>query len=119
MRVILWGMEVFGINGLPSVEVMKDIDQLLQSYCGVDTIRYEGAFGHVYYVNHLGKLIAQVLIPSSRDVVMPTLISIDLIVRKWQTLGLASIFIISLKILANIWSNVGKLSIGFVTSTRH
>ncbi|KAF8234111.1 hypothetical protein L208DRAFT_1551527 [Tricholoma matsutake] len=59
MRVILWGMEVFGINGLPSVEVMKDIDRLLQSYCGVDTIQYKGVFGHVYYVNDLGKLIVQ------------------------------------------------------------
>ncbi|RDB18364.1 hypothetical protein Hypma_000365 [Hypsizygus marmoreus] len=59
MRIILWGMEVLGVNGLPSVDVMKDIDVLLQSYCGVDTIRYQGAFGHIYYVNDLGKIIAQ------------------------------------------------------------
>jgi hypothetical protein len=60
MDIIRWGMEMFGVNNLPSSAVMKEIDEVLQMGCGIDTIRYKGPFGHLYYVNHLGSIIAQV-----------------------------------------------------------
>jgi len=53
-------MEMFGVKNLPSEAVMKDIDEVLQMSCGIDTIRYKGPFGHPYYINHLGSIIAQV-----------------------------------------------------------
>ncbi|KIJ57791.1 hypothetical protein HYDPIDRAFT_103839, partial [Hydnomerulius pinastri MD-312] len=61
MEVILWGLAVMGVNSLPSQKVLKDVDALLQSYCGVDTERHEGRLGHIYYVNHLASIIAQEL----------------------------------------------------------
>ena|SRR5882762_6885923 len=60
MDTIRWEMEMFGVNNLPLSAVMKEIDQVLQMSCGIDTIQYKGAFGHPYYVNHLGSIIAQV-----------------------------------------------------------
>ena len=60
MDIIRWGMEMFGINNLPSSAVMKKIDEVLQLSCGIDTIRYRGPFGHTYYVNHLSSIISQV-----------------------------------------------------------
>lgn len=65
MDIIRWGMEMFGVNNLPSSAVMKEIDEMLQLSCGIDTIRYKGPFGHTYYVNHLGSIIAQVYCLSS------------------------------------------------------
>ncbi|KAH7923808.1 hypothetical protein BV22DRAFT_1105892 [Leucogyrophana mollusca] len=58
-EVILWALATLGVNNLPSQKVLKDIDQLLQHCCGIETLRYQGALGHVYYVNHLPSLIAQ------------------------------------------------------------
>jgi len=65
MDIIRWGMEMFGVNNLPSSAVMKEIDEMLQLSCGIDTIRYKGPFGHTYYINHLGSIIAQVYCLSS------------------------------------------------------
>ena len=55
----MMGMEMFGINNLPSSAVMKKIDEVLQLSCGIDTIWYRGLFKHTYYVNHLGSIISQ------------------------------------------------------------
>ncbi|KAL4242306.1 hypothetical protein ABKN59_012009 [Abortiporus biennis] len=59
MEVILWSMAILGVDDVPSVSVMKEIDATLQVLCGVDTIRYEGKLGHVYYANDLASIIAQ------------------------------------------------------------
>lgn len=53
-------MDMLGIDNVPSLTRLKDIDRMLQSFCGVRTIRYEGNLGHVYYGNNLGDIIAQV-----------------------------------------------------------
>jgi hypothetical protein len=60
MEIILWGMEMFGVKNLPFEAVMKDIDEVLQMSCSIDTIWYKGPFGHPYYINHLGSIIVQV-----------------------------------------------------------
>ncbi|KAJ6555270.1 hypothetical protein B0H10DRAFT_2169642 [Mycena sp. CBHHK59/15] len=52
-------MLALGLQDLPSDRVMDDIDKYLQKMCGVQSIRYSGKLGHVYYVNDLAALIAQ------------------------------------------------------------
>ncbi|KAJ6576824.1 hypothetical protein B0H10DRAFT_1963322 [Mycena sp. CBHHK59/15] len=58
---IHWAMLALGLSDLPSDRVMDDIDKYLQKMCGVQSIRYSGKLGHVYYVNDLAAIIAQVL----------------------------------------------------------
>jgi hypothetical protein len=60
MDIISWGLRVFGIDDIPSVDVLKELDAELQELYGIKSIRYEGALGHVYYVNSIEDLIAQV-----------------------------------------------------------
>jgi len=62
MEIISWGMAVLGIDNLPSISLMKDISDDLQQSYGIQTHRYEGALGHIYYVNSLADQIAQVCI---------------------------------------------------------
>jgi hypothetical protein len=61
MDIISWGLRVFGIDDIPSVDVLKELDAELQEIYGINSIQYEGALGHVYYVNNLEEIIAQVL----------------------------------------------------------
>ncbi|KAJ7716484.1 hypothetical protein DFH07DRAFT_907412 [Mycena maculata] len=56
---IHWAMLALGLKDLPSDRVMDDIDKALQRMCGVQSIRYSGKLGHVYYVNDLAAIIAQ------------------------------------------------------------
>lgn len=60
MEIILWAMDVLGVNHRPSLFVLKTIDTMLQDVCGIGSIRHKGPLGHVYYVNELAGLIAQV-----------------------------------------------------------
>ena len=60
MDIISWGMAVLGIDNLPSISSMKDISDDLQDLYGIQTHRYEGALGHIYYANSLADQIAQV-----------------------------------------------------------
>ncbi|KAI5982242.1 hypothetical protein EDC04DRAFT_2915769 [Pisolithus marmoratus] len=59
LQVILWGLSVLGVDNVPSTRILKDIDSALQSQYGIPSVRYQGALGHVYYVNHLPSIIAQ------------------------------------------------------------
>ncbi|KAJ3765415.1 hypothetical protein FB446DRAFT_795072 [Lentinula raphanica] len=59
MELILWALDAFGVNNAPSVDVMKSVDEYLQSLCGIHTKRYTGALGHVYYMNDLAGIIRQ------------------------------------------------------------
>ncbi|KAJ6609968.1 hypothetical protein B0H10DRAFT_1919960 [Mycena sp. CBHHK59/15] len=52
-------MLALGLSDLPSDRVMDDIDKYLQKMCGIQSIRYSGKLGHVYYVNDLAAIIAQ------------------------------------------------------------
>ncbi|KAJ7269484.1 hypothetical protein C8J57DRAFT_1435517 [Mycena rebaudengoi] len=56
---IHWAMLALGMHDLPSDRTMDDIDKALQKMCGVQSIRYSGKLGHVYYVNDLAAIIAQ------------------------------------------------------------
>ncbi|KAJ3719382.1 hypothetical protein C8R42DRAFT_697165 [Lentinula raphanica] len=59
MEIINWALSAFGIDNVPSVDVMKSIDEYLQSLCGINTTRHQGALGHVYYMNDLAGIIRQ------------------------------------------------------------
>ncbi|KAG6888272.1 hypothetical protein C0992_009087 [Termitomyces sp. T32_za158] len=50
-----------GLTDIPSDRIMDDIDRALQRLCGIDSIRFQGALGHIYYTNDLAALIAQEL----------------------------------------------------------
>ncbi|KAJ7062391.1 hypothetical protein C8F01DRAFT_1082891 [Mycena amicta] len=57
---IHWAMNALGLRDLPSDRVMDDVDKILQPLCGIQSIRYSGKLGHIYYVNDLAAIIAQV-----------------------------------------------------------
>ncbi|KIN99174.1 hypothetical protein M404DRAFT_817873 [Pisolithus tinctorius Marx 270] len=59
LQVILWGLTVLGIDHIPSIRNLKDLDSALQTKYGVPSLCYQGSLGHVYYVNHLPSIIAQ------------------------------------------------------------
>ncbi|KAI6023459.1 hypothetical protein EDC04DRAFT_2869548 [Pisolithus marmoratus] len=48
------------VNNVPSTRILKDIDSVLQSQYGILSVHYQGALGHIYYVNHLPSIITQV-----------------------------------------------------------
>ncbi|KZP32183.1 hypothetical protein FIBSPDRAFT_1020441 [Athelia psychrophila] len=58
-RIMHWGMAACGLPKIPSPYVVKNVQDILQSSCGIKTNRYMGAFGHPYYVNDLASIIAQ------------------------------------------------------------
>ena len=53
-------MLALGVPDLPSDHEVDRITKSLQRLLGVESIHYQGAMGHVYYVNDMAKLIAQV-----------------------------------------------------------
>lgn len=57
---IHWVLHCLGVVNAPTIAQQKRIRQSLQSKYGIKTIRYQGALGHIYYVNDLAKIIAQV-----------------------------------------------------------
>lgn len=67
MESIEWCMTEMGCEDIPSVSVLKAIDQILQNHCGIETLRYEGPLGHTYYANALDGLIAQVCVELSHS----------------------------------------------------
>lgn len=60
MEIVTWALSAFGIDNVPSVDVMKSVDEYLQSLCGIHTVRHQGALGHIYYMNDLAGIIRQV-----------------------------------------------------------
>ncbi|KAF8150578.1 hypothetical protein B0H34DRAFT_801520 [Crassisporium funariophilum] len=58
-ETIHWAMSALGLSNLPSDRVMDDIDRALQDVCGIESLRYKGALGHIYYTNDLAGLLAQ------------------------------------------------------------
>ncbi|KAJ7844241.1 hypothetical protein B0H14DRAFT_2585305 [Mycena olivaceomarginata] len=55
----LWLLKVNRVDDVPSVKAMQGLNAALQKMCGIDTIAYNGALGHKYYVNSLPQIIAQ------------------------------------------------------------
>jgi hypothetical protein len=60
LELYMWGLQENGVDFVPSVSMIKDIQKLLQTEYGIKTIRYSGALGHTYYVNDIGGIISQV-----------------------------------------------------------
>ncbi|KAJ3912202.1 hypothetical protein F5877DRAFT_93625 [Lentinula edodes] len=59
LDLFLWLLRVNGIEDATSVKTMKDLDTKLQKLYGIQTYKYKGAFGHLYYVNSLADIISQ------------------------------------------------------------
>ncbi|KAI6035322.1 hypothetical protein F5J12DRAFT_902148 [Pisolithus orientalis] len=59
LQVILWGLAILRVDYVPSTKTLKDIDNSLQTQYGIPSVCYQGALGHIYYVNHLPSIIAQ------------------------------------------------------------
>lgn len=60
MEILLWSLAVMGVDERPSLAMLKAVDDLLQQHCGIESIRYKGPLGHVYYANDIGSIMAQV-----------------------------------------------------------
>ncbi|KAI0309028.1 hypothetical protein OF83DRAFT_1072641 [Amylostereum chailletii] len=52
--VIHWAMVAAGVTDLPS-----EVDCALQRLCGIQTLKYYGALGNIYYMNDFAAIIAQ------------------------------------------------------------
>ncbi|KZV80099.1 hypothetical protein EXIGLDRAFT_630831, partial [Exidia glandulosa HHB12029] len=59
LDLLLWSMKYNGVDDLPTVNTIKNLNTMLHSMCGIETIEYMGKMGHRYYVNSLADLIAQ------------------------------------------------------------
>lgn len=58
---VRWAMSAAGLAETPpSDSKMDSVDRDLQEKCGIRSLRYEGKLGHVYYVNDLAGIVAQV-----------------------------------------------------------
>ncbi|KAF8508229.1 hypothetical protein JB92DRAFT_3121117 [Gautieria morchelliformis] len=51
--------EGHGMDDVPAVKAQKLVNASIQHLCGIDTVKYNGAMGHKFYVNNLAQLIAQ------------------------------------------------------------
>lgn len=60
LDLFLWLLKVNGVDDVPSVKTMQNVNAALQKMCGVESISYNGALGHRYFVNSLSQIIAQV-----------------------------------------------------------
>ncbi|KAH7917685.1 hypothetical protein BV22DRAFT_1025951, partial [Leucogyrophana mollusca] len=58
LEVMLWLLQMNGVNEIPSVGQVKALSDFLDTTSGVQTKRYMGAFGHAYHVVRLQSLIA-------------------------------------------------------------
>ncbi|KAF4584957.1 hypothetical protein EYR40_001783 [Pleurotus pulmonarius] len=59
LDLFLWLLKVNQVDDVPSVKSMQSVNAMLQKVCGIETIAYDGALGHKYYVNNLSQIIAQ------------------------------------------------------------
>lgn len=60
LDILIWLLRINEVNDVPSVKTMKNLEDMLQSMCGINSIPYNGALGHRYYVNSLADIIRQV-----------------------------------------------------------
>lgn len=59
-ELILWVLRVTGVNYVPSVKTLKDLQKRLQGIAGVESLECAGSLGHIYWVNDMRRIIAQV-----------------------------------------------------------
>jgi hypothetical protein len=60
LDLFLWLLKVNDVDDVPSVKSMQSLNAALQGMCGIESIKYKGALGHMYYMNSLPQIIAQV-----------------------------------------------------------
>lgn len=60
LDLFLWLLKVLNLDDVPSIKGMQAINQAIQKMCGIDSYMYNGQLGHCYFVNDLGKIVAQV-----------------------------------------------------------
>ncbi|KAF9070032.1 hypothetical protein BDP27DRAFT_1420468 [Rhodocollybia butyracea] len=68
LDLFVWLLRVNGVEDTTSVKTMKELDAKLQKLYGIQSLRYKGAFGHVYYVNSIADIVAQPLRSTLGDV---------------------------------------------------
>ncbi|KAJ3558207.1 hypothetical protein NP233_g11552 [Leucocoprinus birnbaumii] len=59
MEKIVWALQVLGVPNVPSRSVSSSAESGLQQTCGINTIRYQGSLGNIYYANDIREIIAQ------------------------------------------------------------
>ncbi|KAJ7711756.1 hypothetical protein B0H16DRAFT_1667716 [Mycena metata] len=59
LELFLWLLKVNNVDDVPSVKSMQELNAMLQKLCGIESIAYDGALGHKYYVNSLAQILAQ------------------------------------------------------------
>ncbi|KAH9899608.1 hypothetical protein C8Q73DRAFT_680493 [Cubamyces lactineus] len=57
--VIHWALLALGVKDVPSEHTVDRVTGSLQQICGISSLRYQGAMGHVYYVNDFAQIVAQ------------------------------------------------------------
>jgi hypothetical protein len=71
LDLFLWLLKVNNVDDVPSIKQMQKINLALQKVCGIDTIPYNGALGHKYFVgNSLAQIIAQVRFRRQRSTIL-------------------------------------------------
>ena len=60
LDLFLWLLKVNKVDDVPSVKSMQELNKRLQKMCGIDSICYDSALGHRYYVNSLEQIVSQV-----------------------------------------------------------
>ena len=58
--LLSWLLTANGVPNVPSVKSMQHLCKKLQRSWGIETIPYNGVFGHKYFVNSISDIIAQV-----------------------------------------------------------
>ncbi|OSX63035.1 hypothetical protein POSPLADRAFT_1033630 [Postia placenta MAD-698-R-SB12] len=59
MQMILWCLDILGVDNRPLLAVLKAVNEFLQHLCGITSIWYKGPLSDVYYVNDLHSIIVQ------------------------------------------------------------
>jgi hypothetical protein len=59
LELFIWLLKVNNVDDVPSVKSMQELNLMLQKLCGIESIAYNGALGHKYYVNSLAQIISQ------------------------------------------------------------
>ncbi|KAJ7634017.1 hypothetical protein B0H17DRAFT_1164135 [Mycena rosella] len=59
LDLFIWLLKVNNVDDVPSVKSMQELNARLQKLCGIQSMSYDGALGHKYYVNSLAQIIAQ------------------------------------------------------------
>lgn len=60
LEIYLWSLRMFGVNKVPSIQMVKDFEDDLQARCGIKTLRREGKLGNLFYLNDLAGIVSQV-----------------------------------------------------------